>query len=154
MPETDLTPSTVVRTVFAVATVAFGLVGILHRWDARWLAASAVFGAIWTLWDVLISQVFGPLADWLAGGAVPPDDAPGATPRPSPDDVIRLLEAHLASATDRHGTIQTGLRLADLYRTVRHDPARAEEVLRSLQTKYPDAPELARAEPPPGQDSG
>jgi len=152
MPETDVSPGTVVRTVFAVATVVFGLAGILNHWDARWLAASAIFGAIWTLWDVLIAQVFGPLADWFAGGAVNLDDAPGAPPRPTPDDVIRLLEAHLAHATDRHAAIQTGLRLADLYRTARHDPARADEVIRDLRTKYPDAPELAHAEPPPEQD--
>jgi len=41
-----------------------------------------------------------------------------------------------------HREILAGIRLAEIYRTHQHDPAKSAALLARLRAKYPDAPEL------------
>lgn len=143
---TTSAPSTgaIVRHTVGGATIVFGIVGFLHGADPRWLGASALLGAVWTLWDLLVDQLIRPLGDWFmdfaADGGAEGDDGL----RPTPEDTIRLLEHHVAHGASRHVEIQSALRLAELYETVRHDSASAKRVIATVRARYPDAPELER----------
>jgi len=136
-------PGVVVRAVFAAATVVFVVLGLGLR-SARLLAAAAVFGLLWTLWDVLWDRVLGPGGAWAARVLTEGVGEAPAANRPTLDDTIRLLEHHLAHGADRHVEIQSAIRLEEIYRTVRKDPQRAREILEAVRRKYPDADELAR----------
>jgi hypothetical protein len=133
-------PSVVGRTMFGAATILTALLGLSG--DARWFAASGAFGTAWWAWDALWGNVFGPLGDWLSGmllGSASVEEPPDLTL----DDTVRLLESHLsAEGVTQHVQIQSALRLAEIYRLNRHDPARAEEVIRRVRERWPDAPEL------------
>jgi len=137
-------PGAVGRVAFGAATIAAALLGLLG--DARWFAASGAFGAVWWAWDSLADNVFGPMVRFLAdsvSGAGAAEEPPDLTV----DDTVRLLESHLASnAAPRHVQIQSALRLAEIYRLNKKDDARAEDVIRRVKEKWPDAPELARFE--------
>ncbi len=133
-------PSAVGRAMFGVATVVTVILGLAG--DARWFAASGAFGTAWWAWDFLWDNVVGPLGGWLVGaltGSATVEEPPELTL----DDTIRLLEAHLeADGVPRHVQVQSALRLAEIYRLSRNDPARAKEVIRRVREKWPDAPEL------------
>jgi hypothetical protein len=140
--DSGIRPDAVVRAVFATATVVFGGLGLLIR-DGRLLVAAGAFGILWTVWDVLWNRVISPGAEWGfrtltegSGGPSPPNI------RPTIDDTIRLLESHLARDASRSVHIQSALRLEEIYRTLRKDPARARAVLDAARARYPDAPEL------------
>jgi len=141
-------PRTVGRRFFAIATIVSALLGVTG--DPHWLAASGAFGVVWWAWDALWENVVGPLGGWFTGmltGTADVETPPDLTL----DDTIRLLEDHLsADAVPRHVQIQSALRLAEIYRLNRHDPARAEEVLARVRARWPGAPELERAGPPAG----
>ena len=134
-----ISPGAVGRVAFGVATVVTALVGLVA--DARWFAASAAFGGVWWAWDTLCDSVFAPLGRLLTGafdGTSGVDEPPDLTV----DDTIRLLERHLAEdAVPRHVQIQAALRLAEMYRLNKHDPAKADEVIRRVKARWPDAPE-------------
>jgi hypothetical protein len=104
---TDPSPSVIVRRFLAVATVIFGLVGLLAR-DPRWLAASGAFGIMWTAWDFLDANLFGPLGDWFSRIMSGESEAEAAADlRPTLDDTIRLLEDHLQPGVARSVVIQS-----------------------------------------------
>lgn len=130
--------------MFGTATVAFGLIGLAIRGDARWFAASGIFGAIWWAWDLLAAHVFAPLSDWafraLSGDAL----GPPPNVRPTLDETIRLLENHLERPTTRQVDINAAIRLEEIYRTIKRDSAKARRAIRIVRERYPDAPELAR----------
>jgi len=153
----NIRPETIVRAVFAVATVIFGAVGLVAA-EPRLLVAAGIFGILWTLWDVIWERWIAPGAAWgfrsLTGdlGESPPDL------RPTLDDTIRLLEAHLAGRASRRVQIQAAIRLEEIYRTVRKDPARARAVIARARERFPDAPELQALDrdsgsPDPGSGS-
>ena len=135
-------PSAVGRTMFGVATVLTALFGLAG--DARWFAASGAFGTAWWAWDFLWENVVGPLGGWFVGaltGSATVEEPPELTL----DDTIRLLEGHLAAdGVPRHVQDQSALRLAEIYRLNRNDPTRAEDVIRRVRARWPDAPELKR----------
>ena len=141
--EPYLNPGSVVRGVFAAATVLCLVLG-LGLQSAKLLAAGGAFGLIWTLWDVLWSRVLGPGGGWVARVLTEGVGETPAATRPTLDDTIRLLENHLAHGADRHVEIQAAIRLEEIYRTIRKDPARAREILEMVRRKYPDAEELKR----------
>jgi len=148
--EAEISASRVVRTVIATATVVFLVLALLVRSDPRLWAAAAACGTLWWLWDVLLDHVLRPFGDWivetLLGGGV---GAPRANTRPTLDDTIRLLESHLERGASRKVEINAAIRLEEIYRTVKNDPARARAVLERVRQRYPDAPELV---PLPGRD--
>jgi len=133
-------PDRIVRFVFAAATVVFGGLGLALS-SGRLLTAAAICGVVWTLWDVIWDRWLEPAGAWAfraitEGVGEPPAD------RPTLDDTIRLLEHHLAGEASRHVRIQAALRLEEIYRTIRKDPARARDILSRALAWYPDAPEL------------
>jgi len=137
-----LQPEAIVRGLFAAATIVFGGLGLVIR-ETRLLVAAGAFGILWTVWDVLWDRVIGPGTEWVFRTLT--EGAGGAPPniRPTLDDTIRLLERHLAGDASRSVHIQAALRLEEIYRTIRKDPARARAVLEAARARYPDAPELA-----------
>ncbi|MBI4420793.1 MAG: hypothetical protein HY560_08205, partial [Gemmatimonadetes bacterium] len=140
-------PGAVVRGFMAAGTVVFALVGLL-RGDGRWYAASGAFGVMWWGWDFLMAQVFDPLGEWFSrlwtGGAGGGRQA--ANLRPTLDDTIRLLERHLRPGVARSVVVQAAIRLEEIYRTIKNDPARAREVIVRARALVPDAAELDRYE--------
>lgn len=137
-------PVIIVRVMLAIAAIACGALGLVLP-DGRFLAASAAFGLIWTVWDLLWDRVFGPAGDWLGRLLTEGvDGQPPADTRPTLDDTIRLLESHLAGDAARNVKIQAAVRLEEIYRTVRRDPDRAREVAEKIRALYPDAKELDR----------
>ncbi len=135
-------PSAAGRKALAIATVLSLILGVA---DPRWFAASAAFGTAWWGWDFLWGNVLGPLGEWFTGmltGTATVEEPPDL----SLDDTVRLLESHLAeSAVPRHVQIQSALRLAEIYRINRKDPAKAREVVERVRARWPDAPELKLA---------
>ncbi len=141
----EVTVSRVVRAVFGTATVALVLAALLVGHEPRLFAAAAAFGAVWWSWDLLLEHVFQPLGDWIVGtvasGGVGMADH---TTRPNLDELVRLLEAHLARGTSRQVDINAAIRLEEIYRTVKRDPDGARRVIALVLERYPDAPELER----------
>ena len=134
-----------VRMIFATATVALLGAALVIRSDPRLFVAGGACGAIWWFWDLLVEYVASPFGDWvstqLLGGGI------GSLPpqaRPSLEEVIRLLQSHLERGASRHVDINAAIRLEEIYRTVKKDPARARAAIRLAKERYPDAPELAR----------
>jgi hypothetical protein len=136
-------PDAVVRAVFASAAVLFGVLGLVLR-EGRLLVAAGFFGTLWTLWDFIWGRLIGPFGSWAFRALSEGPDEPPAADRPSLDDTIRLLESHLEHGAARHVEVQSALRLEEIYRTIRKDPARARAVLERIRARYPDAPELER----------
>ena len=130
--------------LFAGAAIAFGAVGLGVR-EPKVLAAAGAFGVLWTVWDLLADRVLGPALGWL-GRALTEGSGHGAPPeiRPTLDDTIRLLESHLEGGASRGVQVQAAIRLEEIYRTVRKDPARALGVIERIRARFPDAEELAR----------
>jgi hypothetical protein len=136
-------PGAVVRGFMAAATLVFGAAGLLAG-DARWLAASGFFGLLWAAWDFLGAYLFGPLGGWLerlwsgdvgSGGAA-------ADLRPTLDDTVRLLEHHLRPGVARSVVMQSAIRLEEIYRTIKDDPVKAQQVIARARELFPGAEEL------------
>jgi hypothetical protein len=134
-----------VRGIFGTATIAFAGIGFVVREDPRWFVASGMCGIVWWSWDLLLEYVFEPMGDWLSdqlvGGGVM---GSSAGMRPNMEETIALLESHLRRGASRKVDINAAIRLEEIYRTVKHDPQRAREVIRLARERYPDAPELDR----------
>jgi hypothetical protein len=147
---------------FGTATVALLVVAIGVRGEPRLFAAAAACGTVWWAWDLLALHVFGPVGEWvediILGGGVGASDA---STRLSLDEVVTLLERHLERPTSRKVDLNAAIRLEEIYRTVKKDPAAARRVVQIVRERYPDAPELARfasgvdevASNPPARDS-
>jgi hypothetical protein len=46
---------------------------------------------------------------------------------------------------DPHQAVLVGIRLAEIYRTLQHDDAKADALLARMRAAYPNAPELSHA---------
>jgi hypothetical protein len=139
----ELTVSRIVRMVFGTATVSLLVVAFVVGREPRLFAAAAAFGAIWWSWDLLLEHVFQPLGDWIVGtlasGGIGMSDP---TARPTLDELVRLLENHLARGSSRQVDLNAAIRLEEIYRTVKRDPEGARRVIALVLERYPDAPEL------------
>ena len=64
------------------------------------------------------------------------------------DQVVRY-ERMLAGtgSLDPHQAVLVGIRLAEIYRTLQHDDAKADALLARMRAAYPNAPELSHAGP-------
>jgi len=140
-------PGRIVRVVLGVATIAllvfaFGVRNSLQLW-----AIAAAVGTAWWASDILTVHVFRPFGEWMTdvfmSGGVGVDDAAS---RPKLDDLIRLLESHIARGTSQKVDINAAIRLEEIFRTVKKDPARAKAVMEIVRTRYPNAQELMRHE--------
>jgi ribosomal protein L30/L7E len=63
------------------------------------------------------------------------------------DDQVARYERMLTGPLEPHHAILIGLRLAEIYRTVQHDDAKAAALLVRMRAAYPNAPELSHAGP-------
>lgn len=138
-----MSPTGIVRSVFAAGTALFAALGLVLRDDPRWFAASGLCGLLWGGWGFLTDYVLHPLAAWsghmlmrITGGG------PAMPLRPTVEDTIRSLESRLDTGASRESDIRAALVLEELYRTVRKDPVNAARVLAAARARYPDAPEL------------
>jgi hypothetical protein len=147
--ESETSPSAIGRAL-GIATVFCLVLGFAA--DPWWFAVSGAFGAFWWSWDFVWDNILVPLGGFLTNainGAVDVQEPPDL----SLDDTIRLLEDHLAAdGVTRHVQIQSALRLADIYRLNKKDPARARDVIARARTRWPDAPELQRFETATGDE--
>ena len=133
-------PSAAGRMLLGTATIVTALLGLAG--DARWFAMSGALGVAWWAWDWLFENVVGPLGSLFTGaltGTAEVEEPPDL----SLDDTVRLLEDNLvAEGVTRHVQIQSALRLAEIYRLNKKDPAKADQVIRQVKAKWPDAKEL------------
>ena len=106
----------------------------------------ALWGA-WSFFDSLFGWVLEPLGEFvgnaLTGGAIPGDRA--ITIQDETTMLERLVDAD--PPPPPHRVVLAGIRLAEIYRTHDHDPAKAEAVIARLISRYPDAPELKYVRP-------
>lgn len=141
----EVTVSRVVRMVFGTATVSLLLLALVAGREPRLFAAAAASGAIWWSWDLLLEHVFQPLGDWIVRTAVAGGvGMSGPAARPNLDELVRLLESHLARGSSRQVDLNAAIRLEEIYRTVKRDPEGAQRVIAIVLQRYPDAPELQR----------
>jgi hypothetical protein len=141
----QITVGRVVRALFGTATVTLLVVAFAVGREPRVFAAAAACGTIWWVWDVLSEYVFEPLGGWImdtiVGGGVGASDT---STRPSLDEVVTMLERYLERPTSRRLDLNAAIRLEEIYRVVKKDPAAAQRVVRIVRERYPDAPELQR----------
>jgi hypothetical protein len=138
----ELTPSRIVRWAMGAATIVSAVVGYAVH-DARFYVASGAFGTIWTAWDLFMDFVVGPATE-LLGELLGQGGGGGASDmRPTLDDTIRLLEHHLERGASPSVEIEAAIRLAEIYRTVKHDPERARDVIARVRARHPSAQALA-----------
>jgi len=141
----SLTLSAAVRSVLGLTTLVLAGAGFVFDGSTQLFVAAGACATMWWAWDVLVEFVFEPIEDFahhlLQGGAAQNDPS---VARPSIDDTVRLLENHLANPTSAKVDINAAIRLEEIYRTAKQDPARAQAVIRTVRERYPDAPELQR----------
>jgi hypothetical protein len=141
----QVTVGRIVRTLFGTATATLLVAAFALGGNPRVFAAAAACGTVWWAWDVLAVHVFAPVGEWITdvivGGGVGASDA---STRPSLDEVVEMLERHLERPTSRQLDINAAIRLEEIYRTVKQDPAASRRVVEVVRSRYPDAPELAR----------
>jgi len=142
----------VVRGILGVAMALAGLALVVVSIGAghiEWRLAALVltlWGA-WSFFDSLFGWVLEPLGQFvgsaLTGGSLPGDKT--ITIEDETAMLERLVDAD--PPPPRHRVVLAGIRLAEIYRTHQHDPARADAVIAGLVSRYPDAPELKYVRP-------
>ena len=138
------TPAAAVRAVLGgtlgVATLALAVTW-LWGGTVDWRLGAFV-SALWVFWAVFhdtVNLVVRPLMEILTGVVYGTADAPAFTLDEETAFLERLLES---STADRHRKILTAVRLAEIYRTHQHDPAKADRLLAEMRVRYPEAREL------------
>lgn len=63
------------------------------------------------------------------------------------DDQVTRYEHMLAGPLDPHQAVMIAIRLAEIYRTLQHDDAKADALLTRIRDTYPSATELPHAGP-------
>jgi hypothetical protein len=144
-PDSD-DPFDAARAAIAGIFLFAGVIGLVGFAATRSALALTLAGAAWTLWGIfsgLLNRVVEPatsiLANLLTGGSV----GMGGTDSPlTAADEAAMLERLLEQSRPAHDQILTGIRLAEIYRTHDHDPAKADALIARLCERYPDAREL------------
>jgi len=138
-------PSAVIRGILGAAAgvVAVSLVIVFVTTGHVAWKLLALFLALWGAWSFfgqLFETLVSPLGRFfgsaLTGGAMPPGT--GITIEQEMATLERLLAADLPT----HRAILAGIRLAEIYRTHQKDAAKADALIATLASRYPDAPEL------------
>lgn len=63
------------------------------------------------------------------------------------EDQVARYERMLQGPLEPHQAVLIGIRLAEIYRTLRHDDVKADALLAWIRETYPNAPELSHAGP-------
>ncbi len=142
----------VVRGILGVAMALAGVALVVVSIGAghiEWRLAVLVL-ALWSAWgffDTLFGWVLEPLGQFV-GNALMGGAMPGDTTITIQDETL-MLERRVAAdpPPPPHRVVLAGIRLAEIYRTHEHDPAKAEAVIARLVSRYPDAPELNNVRP-------
>ena len=142
-PQRQVSVSRSVRAIFGTVTIGFLVLGFISD-SPQAFAISGTCGIIWWIWDLLVDHVFVPGGDWLVRILTGQQDDPAhlAALRPSLEETIGFLESHLEQGASRKVEINSAIRLEEIYRTVKKDPAAAGRVILRIREKYPHAPEL------------
>jgi len=144
-------PRTVVRGILGVAAgvvAVFLVVAFLATGRVEWefvalgLALWGAFSFFTSLFDVLVAPLGRFLDGALTGESMP---ATGLSIEAEVAALERLLAAD--PPPPQHRALMAGIRLAEIYRTSQHDPAKADALLARLASEYPDAPELKYVRP-------
>jgi hypothetical protein len=139
----DPPPGAIVRWALGAATLASLVIGLLGKSSGA-LVASGAFGTMWWAWDLLNDHVLTPFGDWLSGllsgDVLAADDSDPLTL----DDTAELLEHRLKPGVAPHIVIQAAIRLEEIYRTARQDPAKARGVIERARELVCKVPQLAR----------
>ena len=143
-------PRAVVGRILGAATLlAAGLLLVMlaSTGHISWQLVTLV-GVLWAAWGFiggLFNHVIDPAARFLA------NQLTGNVSLPKYDDDIVMqtarLERLLEQVSKPHHEILIGIRLAEIYRTHQQDPSKSDALLARLRAKYPEAPELALADP-------
>jgi len=139
-------PRTVVRGVF-LAVVVLATIGFVLAWVAEGHIddkMAALLGVLWMYWIIagdLRRVVIDPVTRYVRGQVV--GGVADGVPMITLDEEIAYVEKLAADPkAERHRQIVGGIRLAELYRTARHDQAKSDALLAQLAARYPGAPEL------------
>ncbi len=139
----DPPPGAIVRWALGAATLVFLVAGLLGKSTGA-LAASGAFGTMWWAWDLLNDNLFTPFGEWLSGllsgDVLAGDDSDPITL----EETVELLEHRLRPGVAPHVVIQAALRLEEIYRMGRHDPAKARAVIVRARELVGNVPQLAR----------
>jgi hypothetical protein len=140
-------PLTVVRALLGGALVVATLLLLVVSLDSGHLDTrfAALVGALWLFWGVfhdVLGLLVQPFAAVLGGQLTGTADA-GPPVVIDIDRETAMLEQLLAAPPPvAHREILAGIRLAEIYRTHEHAPAKSDALLARLRAKYPKAPEL------------
>lgn len=149
-------PRAAVRGVF-LAVVVMASVGFILAWMAEGHIdgqMAAFLGVLWMFWVIagdVRRVIVEPVARLIRSQAV--GGVADGVPMITPEEEIAYLERMTADpAAPRHRLIIGGIRLAELYRTCRHDQAKSDATLAALGARFPDSPELKIARGPVPSD--
>ncbi|HEX4601706.1 MAG TPA: hypothetical protein VH116_09985 [Gemmatimonadales bacterium] len=156
MDTDDLTPRVIVRVLLGggtlVAAAALVLVLIAARYiEWRLVTLVLVLWSAYGFFDTLMDSAIEPLGRFFTGQFVG-GEMPAET-RITIAQETATLERLVAvePSGPAHRVVLAGIRLAEIYRTCQHDPAKADALLARLTAQFPDAPELKYV-PPPATD--
>lgn len=137
----------VVRGVLGGATVLAGVVLLAllvgtGRIEWKLVTLMLVLWGAYRFFDSLLGGLVEPFGRFLAGQLFG-TDLGGAAPL-TIDQETTALERLLTEdpPPSPHRATLAGIRLAEIYRTHQHDPAKADALIARLAAQYPDAPEL------------
>jgi hypothetical protein len=136
----------VVRGVLGGATVLAGVVllGLLvGTGRIEWKLVTLMLGlwGAYSFFDSLLAGLVEPFGRFLAGQLFG-TDLGGAAPLTIDQETAALERLLTEAPPPPHRVILAGIRLAEIYRTHQHDPAKADALIARLAAQYPDAPEL------------
>ncbi len=146
-PADPPSPLAVARGVLGGALVVATALTLIVYLDSGHLDPrfTALIGGLWIVWGVfhdLLALVLQPLAGLLGNQLTGTEDSSPPL-RIDIDRETEMLERLVADPPPvPHREILAGIRLAEIYRTHQHDPAKSAALLARLRAKYPDAPEL------------
>jgi hypothetical protein len=112
----------------------------------EWKLVTLMLGlwGAYSFFDSLLAGLVEPFGRFLAGQLFG-TDLGGATHLTIDQESVALEDDAPPSA---HRVMLAGIRLAEIYRTHEHDPAKADALIARLAAQYPDAPELRYVRPP------
>lgn len=138
----------ILGAALALASVVLVIVVISSgQMEWRLVALILTLWSAWSFFDMMLGSVVEPLGRFLGnaftGGAMPA----GTTITVEQETAMleRVLEGD--RSTPSHRVALAGIRLAEIYRTHQHDPAKADALLDRLVVRFPDAPELQYVRP-------
>jgi hypothetical protein len=148
----DLTPRVVMRGILGGGTLVAALALVLVLITARYLewrlvTLALVLWSAYGFFDTLMGSAIEPLGRFFVGQFVGGEMPAGTRITIAQETATLERLVALDHPAPAHRAVLAGIRLAEIYRTCQHDPAKAEALLARLTAQYPDAPELKHVAP-------